>query len=76
MPSKHALNVSLTEHLCSFVEAQVASGRFGTASEVVRAALRLLERDLCGSDGAGSELAVSTVAQKKPASLEKSARAP
>jgi putative addiction module CopG family antidote len=46
MPSKYALNVSLTEHLCEFVAAQVASGRFGTSSEVVRAALRLLERDL------------------------------
>ncbi|HEX4765221.1 MAG TPA: type II toxin-antitoxin system ParD family antitoxin [Lichenihabitans sp.] len=59
MPSKYALNVSLTEHLCDFVAAQVASGRFGTASEVVRAGLRLLEkdeRDLArrpdGSDGA------------------------
>ena len=28
MPSKHNLNVSLTEHLCAFIEAQVASGRF------------------------------------------------
>jgi antitoxin ParD1/3/4 len=46
MPSKHALNVSLTEHLSGFIDAQVASGRFGTASEVVRAALRLLEQDL------------------------------
>jgi antitoxin ParD1/3/4 len=45
MPSKYALNVSLTEHICAFVESQVASGRFGTASEVVRAGLRLLERD-------------------------------
>jgi antitoxin ParD1/3/4 len=46
MPSKHTLNVSLTEQLCDFVALQVASGRFGTSSEVVRAALRLLERDL------------------------------
>jgi antitoxin ParD1/3/4 len=46
MPAKHALNVSLTEHLSDFVASQVASGRFGTSSEVVRAALRLLERDL------------------------------
>ena len=49
MPSKHTINVSLTEHLCGFVVSQVASGRFGTASEVVRAALRLLERDLDAS---------------------------
>ena len=45
MPSKHNLNVSLTAHLCDFIADQVASGRFRTASEVVRAALRLLERD-------------------------------
>ena len=45
MPSKHNLNVSLTEHLCDFIAGEVASGRFRTASEVVRAALRLLEQD-------------------------------
>jgi antitoxin ParD1/3/4 len=45
MPSKHTLNVSLTGELCDFISAQVASGRFRTSSEVVRAALRLLERD-------------------------------
>jgi Bacterial antitoxin of ParD toxin-antitoxin type II system and RHH len=48
MAAKYTLNVSVTEHLSSFVAAQVASGRFGTASEVVRAGLRLLERDLHG----------------------------
>lgn len=48
MPSKYSLSVSLTEHLSRFVEEQVASGHFGTASEVVRAGLRLLERDLAG----------------------------
>jgi putative addiction module CopG family antidote len=53
MPSKHALNVSLTEYLSGFVETQVASGRFGTASEVVRAALRLLEQDLKTLAGGG-----------------------
>lgn len=45
MPSKHNLNVSVTERLASFVADQVASGRFASASEVVRAGLRLLERD-------------------------------
>jgi antitoxin ParD1/3/4 len=46
MASKNALNVSLTEQLCDFVADQVASGRYRTASEVVRAALRALEREL------------------------------
>ena len=46
MPSKHNLSVSLTGHLCAFVADEVASGRFRSASEVVRAGLRLLERDL------------------------------
>ncbi len=45
MPSKHNLNVSMTEHLARFVADQVGSGRFSSASEVVRAGLRLLERD-------------------------------
>ncbi|MFP3558501.1 type II toxin-antitoxin system ParD family antitoxin [Paraburkholderia sp. SIMBA_049] len=43
MPAKHAISVSLTEHLASFVKTEIANGRYGTASEVVRAGLRLLE---------------------------------
>lgn len=54
MPSKYTLNVSVTEHLHSFVAAQIASGRFYTASEVVRAALRRLERELEGNDVAAN----------------------
>lgn len=46
MASQYTLNVSVTEHLRSFVDEQVASGRFSTASEVVRAALRALQQDL------------------------------
>jgi antitoxin ParD1/3/4 len=34
---------SLGKHFSAFIEAQVAVGRFGSASDVVRAALRLLE---------------------------------
>ncbi|WP_455180490.1 type II toxin-antitoxin system ParD family antitoxin [Azospirillum melinis] len=41
------MNVSLTPELERFVVGRVATGRCGSASEVVRAALRLLERDEC-----------------------------
>jgi antitoxin ParD1/3/4 len=44
MPSPSARSVSLTPELTRYVAAQVASGRYRTASEVVRAALRLLQR--------------------------------
>ncbi|WP_040839860.1 type II toxin-antitoxin system ParD family antitoxin [Nocardia brevicatena] len=34
---------SLDEHYSAFIEAEVASGRYRSASDVVRSALRLLE---------------------------------
>lgn len=34
---------SIGEHFAAFVEAQVGQGRYGNASDVVRAGLRLLE---------------------------------
>jgi antitoxin ParD1/3/4 len=37
------MNVSLTDELEEFVSAKVESGRYNSASEVVREALRLLE---------------------------------
>ncbi|MBV9078229.1 MAG: type II toxin-antitoxin system ParD family antitoxin, partial [Methylobacteriaceae bacterium] len=42
MTSDQTRNVSLTAELNGFIRAQVASGRYQNASEVVRAALRLL----------------------------------
>src|SRR5947209_5655586 len=40
MPTR---NINLTEHFDHFVERQVSTGRYSNASEIVRAALRLLE---------------------------------
>lgn len=43
MSGRTSLNVSLTPELDQFVQERVATGRYQTASEVVREGLRLLE---------------------------------
>lgn len=43
MATRTTLNVSLPTELGRFVEALVSSGRYASASEVVRVALRLLQ---------------------------------
>jgi antitoxin ParD1/3/4 len=43
MPVRKTRNVSLTPQLETFIDGRVATGRYRSASEVVRAALRLLE---------------------------------
>lgn len=42
MPTR---NINLTKRLDDFVERQIASGRYGNASEVVREALRGMEEE-------------------------------
>lgn len=44
MTTRKTKNVSLTPELDRFVAEQVASGLYRSASEVVRAALRLMEK--------------------------------
>ncbi|MGN8109494.1 ribbon-helix-helix domain-containing protein [Paraburkholderia sp. 22098] len=59
MPSKHALCVSLTQRLASFIKAEIVVGRYSTASEVVRAGPRRLQEQSMpslGSDADGAPL--------------------
>lgn len=43
MPLRTTLNISLTPQLERFIESRVQTGRYQSASEVVREGLRLLE---------------------------------
>lgn len=50
-------SITLGAHFLGFVESQVASGRFASASEVVRAGLRLLEEHEAQREALGEALA-------------------
>jgi antitoxin ParD1/3/4 len=56
MPIRTSLNVSLTPELEQFVHSRVVSGRYQTASEVIREGLRLLEEREQGREVALEEL--------------------
>ena len=56
MAVRTSLNVSLTRELNRFVQERVATGRYQTASEVIREGLRLLEQQERGRDAALKEL--------------------
>lgn len=56
MAIRSSMNVSLTPELQHFVESRVATGRYQTASEVVREGLRLLEERERARDTALEEL--------------------
>ncbi|KMZ13397.1 ParD protein (antitoxin to ParE) [Candidatus Burkholderia humilis] len=55
MMSKNT-SVSLGEHFADFVEDRVRAGRYNTASDVVRAGLRLLEEQEAKLDTLRAEL--------------------
>jgi len=56
MAVRTSLNVSLTPELDRFVQTRVATGRYQTASEVVREGLRLLENQERDREAAFSAL--------------------
>jgi len=54
MAAREIVSVSLTPELRAFIAGRLKSGRYGNASEVVRAGLRLLEQhepDLSAKQG-------------------------
>ena len=58
MVNRTTVNVSLTPELNAFLQSRVNSGRYQTTSEVVREALRLLERQEQEREQAFQELKI------------------
>jgi antitoxin ParD1/3/4 len=56
MVNRTTVNVSLTPELDAFLQSRVRSGRYQTTSEVVREALRLLQRQETERDEAFQQL--------------------
>ena len=56
MANRTTVNISLTPELDRFLQGRVKSGRYQTTSEVVREALRLLERQETERDEAFKQL--------------------
>src|SRR5580700_7631549 len=56
MANRTTVNVSLTPELDAFLQSRVRSGRYQTTSEVVREALRLLQRQEMERDEAFQKL--------------------
>jgi antitoxin ParD1/3/4 len=56
MANRTTVNISITPELDAFLQSRVQSGRYQTTSEVVREALRLLERQETERDEAFQQL--------------------
>ena len=56
MANRTTVNISITPELDAFLQSRVQSGRYQTTSEVVREALRLLQRQESERDAAFQQL--------------------